>query len=566
MQYSKSKRVWEILTDTEARAGGSKFAAMDHRSTIMPHLNENSKRKSNMAVDLHDGEVGSGSPGLSGARRTEIPVSNRKRVSGGAPQHSTARPEQQWENRFIQLMLLYGAGDVDSCRHNASNERLLKDVRSSLDQQISKERDKKSEGQGQRKEGRADRAALHQYVNLNLLLVKCHLIKKDEHKYGESVEILKEVRYRLQETIGNEVKEIKQNLVKLYIDRGENDETGKNEQSRSESHTAGGKGKSKRANSLNDLRWLLSAYGLIAAFFQALGRPRECEETYCMYVKIVEELYEPNSVEASNAYFMVGVYYFETEQLQKSLACFLKALYIRKTDHGDASQAAGEVHYNLAIVYKKLGHRDKAIEHFREALDFKRRHVGPSTFQTSDVLEVLGKYYVELGDLTPAYDCLQECYIIRKRLARTKREKLLVQRVAILLVYLQRSLEEELDRAAGHNFKTTEGQYRILQASDDVKSILTEEVKGRSIIEGTPELARISSEIEQMRIADFEAPAEQPPVVKSRQQLPIDRHSGGQYDSAALRDDMDWVDGLAHEAQSSAPRIREQPAAERQAV
>lgn len=355
----------------------------------------------------------------------------------------------------------------------------------------------------QRKDRTADRAALYQYVNINLLLVKCHLIKQDQHKYSESVSILKDVRTRLHDSIGSEVKEIKDRLTALYVERRAEDQTGKGEQSKSESHTAGGKGKRNRATSMNDLRWLLSAYGLIAAFFASLGQHRDCEETYCMYVKIIEELYDRNSVEASNAYFMVGVYYYETEQLQKSLACFLKALYIRKMDHGETTQAAGEVHYNLAIVYKKLGHRDKAIDHFKEALEFRRRNIGPSTFPASDILEVLGKYYVELGDLRPAYDCLQECYLIRKRLASTKKEKMLVQRVAILLVYLQRQLEDELGKAARGNKETTtaDGQYRILQASDDVRSILTDEVRSRSMASlqkpgDTSSMLRVNSEID----------------------------------------------------------------------
>jgi hypothetical protein len=34
----------------------------------------------------------------------------------------------------------------------------------------------------------------------------------------------------------------------------------------------------------------------------------------------------------------------------------------------------------------------------------------------SDVLEMIGKYYLETGDLKEAYENLHECYDIRKQL------------------------------------------------------------------------------------------------------------------------------------------------------
>jgi mannose-1-phosphate guanylyltransferase len=56
---------------------------------------------------------------------------------------------------------------------------------------------------------------------------------------------------------------------------------------------------------------MLSAIGIIASFYNSLGYQNLCEKVYVKYVSFVEEFYEQNSVETSNAYFMVGVYYFE---------------------------------------------------------------------------------------------------------------------------------------------------------------------------------------------------------------------------------------------------------------
>ena len=79
---------------------------------------------------------------------------------------------------------------------------------------------------------------------------------------------------------------------------------------------------------------------------------------------------------------------------------------LEKTDLWE-TKIEGEKHPCAQQGDGKVGRTTKqAVEHFKEALDFKRRTVGASTFPASDVLEVLGKYYIELGELRPAYDCL----------------------------------------------------------------------------------------------------------------------------------------------------------------
>ena len=85
---------------------------------------------------------------------------------------------------------------------------------------------------------------------------------------------------------------------------------------------------------------------------------------YVRYVTLVEDFYEKDSIESGNAYFMVGVYYFEQQQLQKSLACFIKTLYIRKVKLGQSSLGSADCHYNMAILYKKLGIAAKTLEHY----------------------------------------------------------------------------------------------------------------------------------------------------------------------------------------------------------
>jgi hypothetical protein len=67
----------------------------------------------------------------------------------------------------------------------------------------------------------------------------------------------------------------------------------------------------KRVFDFNDFRWMLSAMGMIASFYNSLGYQKQCEAVYVRYVTLIEDLYEKDSTEAGNAYYMVGVYYYE---------------------------------------------------------------------------------------------------------------------------------------------------------------------------------------------------------------------------------------------------------------
>jgi tetratricopeptide (TPR) repeat protein len=84
---------------------------------------------------------------------------------------------------------------------------------------------------------------------------------------------------------------------------------------------------------------------------------------------------------------MVGVYYFEQEQLQKSLACFIKTLYIRKVKLGQKSLGCADCQYNMAILYKKLGIPSKTLENYKAALEIRKEQIGPHCLQVSNILE-----------------------------------------------------------------------------------------------------------------------------------------------------------------------------------
>lgn len=93
-------------------------------------------------------------------------------------------------------------------------------------------------------------------------------------------------------------------------------------------------------------------------------------------------------------------------QFQKSLACFLKTLYIRKKDLGAVSLGAADCHYNMAILYKKLGEPSRTLLHFMEALSIRRELIGPLSGPVGNILEELGKFHLQTSNFADSYSCL----------------------------------------------------------------------------------------------------------------------------------------------------------------
>jgi hypothetical protein len=71
---------------------------------------------------------------------------------------------------------------------------------------------------------------------------------------------------------------------------------------------------------------------MLAAFYNSLGNMNKCECAYVIYVSLIEEFYEKQSLEAGNAYYLLGIYYSEQgpSLAHKAIACFGRTLFIRE--------------------------------------------------------------------------------------------------------------------------------------------------------------------------------------------------------------------------------------------
>ena len=112
-------------------------------------------------------------------------------------------------------MILFSAGDIRSCKYNAA--KLFKKV----DEQLEKEKEREKDRQQPLKEGtqrkEIDKQYVYSYVNIGLLLVKCHMLEsRNEHA---AVDILIKCKRRLEETVAQDIKEVKKRLQDVFKDR-----------------------------------------------------------------------------------------------------------------------------------------------------------------------------------------------------------------------------------------------------------------------------------------------------------------------------------------------------------
>ena len=73
---------------------------------------------------------------------------------------------------------------------------------------------------------------------------------------------------------------------------------------------------------------------------------------------------------------MLATYYFEENELAKSLACYMKTLQVLGKLTLHSSETAGDCHFNMGVVFIKLGYQTKAIQHFERALTIRTEVVG----------------------------------------------------------------------------------------------------------------------------------------------------------------------------------------------
>jgi hypothetical protein len=68
----------------------------------------------------------------------------------------------------------------------------------------------------------------------------------------------------------------------------------------------------------------------MACLFYNLGDFKHSETCYTIYAKLIEINYGFGSLEASNCYFLISVFYIENKYYKRAMACVRQAQVIRE--------------------------------------------------------------------------------------------------------------------------------------------------------------------------------------------------------------------------------------------
>ncbi len=106
---------------------------------------------------------------------------------------------------------------------------------------------------------------------------------------------------------------------------------------------------------MGHMRKLVNLLNLISNLFYSMGDIQHSEIGYVKQVTLFELMYGSKSIEVSNQYFLMGVFYLQIKNYEKSAKCFEIAMIIRKREYKDdneINESIADCQYNLGIVFK----------------------------------------------------------------------------------------------------------------------------------------------------------------------------------------------------------------------
>ena len=144
----------------------------------------------------------------------------------------------------------------------------------------------------------------------------------------------------------------------------------------------------------------------------------------------------------------------------------------------------------MAILYKKLNVIDRALDHFTQALNIRRELIGPLNSEVGAILLKIGQIHLLTGNLSAAFETLQEAYIIRKKNVGVKSNDRELSKLSCLMLYLNKKIEIKLYSSKGTKGITkTENGLRVMEMSFDLKEVFGEDKVAKTAT-NAPELFR----------------------------------------------------------------------------
>ena len=136
---------------------------------------------------------------------------------------------------------------------------------------------------------------------------------------------------------------------------------------------------------IKELKRRTSVLACFAALFYNVGQLKSTEEVYIIYIQMIEQNYGVQSLETSNCYYLVGIFYLENSYLKKAMACMKRALEIRLAHVGPNHSSISDCYFNIGTIFYVHGNRSKANQWILQALSIRLMNTGENNLYVARV-------------------------------------------------------------------------------------------------------------------------------------------------------------------------------------
>jgi hypothetical protein len=136
---------------------------------------------------------------------------------------------------------------------------------------------------------------------------------------------------------------------------------------------------------IKELKRRTSLLATFASLFYNVGQLKKTEEVYVIYIQMIEQNYGLMSLETSNCYYLVGIFYLENAYLKKAMACMKKALEIRVSHVGQEHPCVADCFYSIGMIFYVIGERSKATSWIMNALSIRLANTGEDNIHVAKV-------------------------------------------------------------------------------------------------------------------------------------------------------------------------------------
>lgn len=222
---------------------------------------------------------------------------------------------------------------------------------------------------------------------------------------------------------------------------------------------------------IRELKKRTNLFTTFATLFSALGNFKACEKCYVYYLKLISVNFGKDSLETSNCYFLMGVFYVTSsspasQHLKKAVACFMACLKIRLKVLPDTHTSISDCYFNIAIVLFLARHSGDQSSHNLENIDINKeaspdlsmkgnlvekslnliwnalairiQNCGEENIHVAKIYEVLGLIFMELGDEKNAIEKFRMCLAIKWELLGNQNHPEIQQVIENLQVLLNK--------------------------------------------------------------------------------------------------------------------------------